>query len=226
MIMHSNCKKQQGGGVYNKVALKIYDPLVIFFENPFVWKCASSHLLEFYNWHISGNHLDVGVGSGYFLDRCRIPVEKPKISLLDSNPDSLQTTARRIRRYNPVCHQANVLEPLHLSGGGGFQTIGMNLLLNCLPGSLLTKGKAVEHLKACLNPGGTMFGSTILGKEENFGLLGRLFIGIHNARIFSTYRVLNNAGDDMEELKKVLSRYFNKYSIDKIGHVAFFAGYN
>jgi len=42
-----------------------YDLWVLGFSNTFVWRCPTRLLLEFYNEHISGNHLDVGVGTGY-----------------------------------------------------------------------------------------------------------------------------------------------------------------
>jgi hypothetical protein len=218
-------RNQQGAGIYNKAVLKIYDALVISFENPFIWKCPSRRVLDFYNRNISGNHLDVGVGTGYFLDNCRFPVSRPKISLLDINPHSLQTTARRIKRYHPLCHQANILKPLHLNVGG-FQTIGMNFLLHCLPGSLLIKGKVFGHLKPYLNPGGTLFGSTILGKRENFELLGRLFSNLYNSPLFPRLRVLDNLEDDVDHLVRAGSEYFKKFIVDKIGHVTFFVGYN
>jgi hypothetical protein len=57
-------------------------------------------------------HLDVGVGTGYFLDRCTFPVAAPEVHLMDLNPNCLEKTARRIRRYRPVTHRCNVLDPI------------------------------------------------------------------------------------------------------------------
>lgn len=54
-----------GAAVYSKPLLSGYDLWVLGFSNTFVWRCPTRLLLEFYNEHISGNHLDVGVGTGY-----------------------------------------------------------------------------------------------------------------------------------------------------------------
>ena len=80
----ANVQKQKrttavGAAVYTRLVLSIYDPLVFRFENAFVWKCPSRLLLDHYNQHVSGNHLDVGVGTGYLLDNCQFPVHDPTL---------------------------------------------------------------------------------------------------------------------------------------------------
>ena len=56
--------------------------------------------------HVGARHLDVGVGTGWFLDHCRWPVESPKITLLDLNENSLAVASKRIRRHAPATMQA------------------------------------------------------------------------------------------------------------------------
>ena len=46
-----------------------YDPLVLGPIARFVWRCPTSRLLERYRRHIRARHLDVGPGTGYFLER-------------------------------------------------------------------------------------------------------------------------------------------------------------
>ena len=106
-------EKQAGAGaaVYSKPVLMIYDLFVLGFSSSVAWRCPSRTLLAFYNQHVSGNHLDVGVGTGYFLDKCSFPTGTPNISLLDLNRNSLQVTAKRLDRYKPKSHVANVLKP-------------------------------------------------------------------------------------------------------------------
>jgi ubiquinone/menaquinone biosynthesis C-methylase UbiE len=70
-------------------------------------------------------HADVGVGTGYFLDRCRFPSATPNITLIDLNRECLATTARRIRRFKPTTYEANVLAPLNL-GDARFDSIALN----------------------------------------------------------------------------------------------------
>src|SRR5262245_53778238 len=58
---------------------------------------------------ITADHLDVGVRTGYCLDRCRFPDPRPRLALLDLNPNSLRVAAHRLARFQPEVYRANVL---------------------------------------------------------------------------------------------------------------------
>jgi hypothetical protein len=207
-----------GAATYTRLVLSIYDPLVFRFENAFVWRCPTRHLLDHYNRHVSGNHLDVGVGTGYLLDNCRFPVHDPTLALMDLNPNPLRFTAARIRRYRPTTYLADVSEPITIDLPG-FDSIGLNYLLHCLPGRMSDKGRVFGHLKPFLNPGGVLFGATILGGDVEFNLLGRLFMAVYNSR-----RILNNREDNLADLEEALESNFPEYSLHTVGCVAFFFG--
>ena len=91
-----------GQAVYTRQILNVYDLLVLGASNRLVWKCPTQRLVEHYNRHITDNHLDVGVGTGYFLDKCRFPSTKPRVALMDLNQNSLDFAARRIARRSPA----------------------------------------------------------------------------------------------------------------------------
>ena len=93
---------EAGQRVYTPLVLWGYDLFVLGFSNRFVWRCRSSRMLERYNSHVGARHLDVGVGTGWYLDRCEWPVETPQITLLDLNENSLSVASKRIRRYAPA----------------------------------------------------------------------------------------------------------------------------
>src|SRR5262244_13795 len=101
---------RKGAAAYTPLTLALYDLAVLRFSNSFVWRCPTHVLLDFYHQHISDKHLDIGVGTGYFLDKCRFPSTAPRIALLDLNPNSLAKSAKRLRRYNPSCYMGNVLQ--------------------------------------------------------------------------------------------------------------------
>jgi hypothetical protein len=146
---------REGAAVYTPLALAFYDLVVLEFSNSFVWQCPSHVLLDFYNQHISHKHLDIGVGTGYFLDRCRFRSTAPKIALFDLNPHSLAKSAKRLRRYNPSCYLGNVLQRIDI-GMSGFGSISLNYLLHCLPGNLASKSIVFEHVKPLLRAGGVI----------------------------------------------------------------------
>src|SRR5207253_3226886 len=88
-----------GAAVYSPALLTMYDSMVLGVSSRLAWRCPAAEALKQYDALVTGNHLDVGVGSGYFLDRCRFPTTRPRLSLLDLNVNSLTYTARRLRRY-------------------------------------------------------------------------------------------------------------------------------
>jgi hypothetical protein len=53
-----------GQAVYTNRALDLYDFVVLGLSNSLIWKCSTKRLLEHYNENVSGEHLDVGVGTG------------------------------------------------------------------------------------------------------------------------------------------------------------------
>jgi ubiquinone/menaquinone biosynthesis C-methylase UbiE len=81
-------------------------------------------MLELYNQKVTANHLDVGVGTGYFLDNCKFPTASPRLALMDLNPDCLERAGKRVARYNPVKYQRNVLESVKIDVEK-FDSIGM-----------------------------------------------------------------------------------------------------
>jgi ubiquinone/menaquinone biosynthesis C-methylase UbiE len=208
-----------GAAIYNQPVLSVYDLYVLMFSNTFVWKCPSRLILDFYNENISGKHLDVGVGTGYFLDKCTFPIPDPVIVLSDLNLNSLRTTSKRLQRYNPTTHIANVLEPLHMEPAG-FDSIAINYLLHCLPGNLLDKGIVFRNLKPLLNHrGGVIFGTTILGKGVPQNYLAKTLMRIYNSK-----RIFGNLDDQIIDLDNVLQENFRDYTLRVTGCVAFFAG--
>ena len=205
-----------GQAVYGRRVLALYDWFVLGISNRFVWKCPTPQLLALYDRHITGNHLEVGVGTGYYLDRCRFPVSQPRLVLLDMNPNSLAATARRVARYQPRVVQANALEPFPVEDDR-FDSAGINYVLHCLPGDLRSKACVLDHLAATLNPGGVVFGSTILTRGLELGVLARPLIRFYNAR-----GIFSNLNDSLVDLKEVLAARFSEVNVSTIGCVALF----
>jgi hypothetical protein len=55
----------QGQREYTPLFLRIYDPLILGFFTPAVWRCPTNRLVEGYRQHVGHRHLDVGPGTGY-----------------------------------------------------------------------------------------------------------------------------------------------------------------
>jgi hypothetical protein len=205
-----------GAAVYQPWVLRGYDRFVHGFSNAFAWSCPTNALQVLYDEHCSELHLDVGVGSGFFLDRCRFPSAQPKITLVDLNPNALRFTARRIERYRPTLHEANVLAPLQLQGGP-FRSVALMYLLHCLPAPFGRKEAVFQHVGEHLAAEGVLFGATILGRGVPTTPLGRLLQRLYNAR-----GIFGNAQDGREDLEHALSRRFTSWEVRLRGSVALF----
>lgn len=205
--------------VYTKPILALYDIAVLGLSNRYAWRCPSAEILQWYNTHISANHLDIGVGTGYFLDHCRYPTSRPRLTLLDLNSNSLQRTAARLSRYHPSALLADVLQPLPLRPRT-FDSIGLNYLLHCLPGTLAAKAGIFGQLAPLLRPGGCIFGTTILGQGAAQNRLARTLM-----RTYNTRGIFGNSADMLTDLEQGLRQHFQTYATYVVGMVAFFVGH-
>ena len=206
-----------GAAIYTRPLLAIYDLAVLGLSNRFVWRCPSKHILQWYNAHISGNHLDIGVGTGYFLDHCQYPIAHPSLTLLDLNPNSLVWAAARLQRYQPVTVLADILAPLPFRDKQ-FDSIGMNYLLHCLPGTMSAKAVVFRDLLPLLGEGGRVFGTTIVGQGLPHNRLARFLLQLYNRR-----RIFSNIADTLSELELIIGTHFRSYTTSVCGSVAFFA---
>ena len=188
-----------------KSTLRAYDFVVLVVSNQFIWKCPSRRIEEHYNRHVTGNHLDVGVGTGYFLDRCQFPLRTPRVALMDLNQSVLEYASSRIARYKPETYRRNVLEPISVDAKK-FDSVGINYLLHCIPGSIESKAVALDHLKALMNGDAVLFGSTLLQGGASRNWLAK--------RLMSTYNrkgIFSNQHDDLDGLKRALSQRFEMF---------------
>ncbi len=216
MTMTSIADAEAGQAVYSPRVLSLYDWWVVRFSNRFAWKCPWRRLLKLYNECVSDNHLDVGVGTGFFLNRCRFPSSRPRLALLDMNANCLETTALRVARYDPIVHRANVLEPIEIEEPP-FDSIGLNYLLHCLPGTMQSKAAAFDNLRPLMSSTAVLFGSTILYGGVQRGWLARRLMKTYNEQ-----KIFSNEHDDLEGLRQALSDRFSEVNVEVVGCVALF----
>lgn len=206
-----------GAAVYTRRTLALYDLFVLGLSNYWIWKCPTRSLLDHFNRHVTANHLDVGAGTGYFLDKARFPAASPRIALMDVNKDALAFAARRIARYRPEIHLCNVLEPITIAARK-FDSVSLNYLLHCLPGPMESKARAFDHIKTLMTPGAVLFGATLL----HDGVLR----SPSAARLMDFYNrqgIFSNEHDDADALRRVLSARFSSVSLEIIGCAALFS---
>jgi hypothetical protein len=207
-----------GQAIYTKRMLFYYDLRVLWLSNPLIWKCPTSRLLAHYDRFVTANHLDVGVGSGYYLDKCFFPTPHPRLALMDLNPNSLDFAARRVARHKPQTFVRNVLEPIPFDEPL-FDSVAVNYLLHCLPGDMTAKCCVFDHLMPLTNPGAVIFGSTLLQGGVERSAAARALMAHYNSD-----GVFSNTRDDLDTLRRELNKRFSEVEIEVVGCAALFSG--
>jgi len=205
----------RGQREYSRLLLNAYDPLVLGPIARFVWRCPSTRLLERYRERIRDRHLDVGPGTGYFLERSGLP-DGRRVTILDPNPNVLRHVSRRLRHLGVTAVEADVLKPLPVSGP--FDSAALHLVIHCLPGPLTRKARAVTNVAAVLAPDGVLFGASVLGTSGRHTWPARRMLGAFNRQ-----GGFDNLADTEEGLHEILAASFEHVELETIGSIAIFS---
>ena len=208
----------EGQREYTPFFLRIYDPLILGFFTPFAWRCPTTRLVEEYRRHVGHRHLDVGPGTGYFLERAGIRDGSP-VTLLDPNANVLEHASRRLQRLDITTIEADVCKPLPVPGP--FDSAALSGVLHCLPGTLPRKAAAVANVAAVLAPTGVLFGASILGLAGGNNWFTRNLLKANNRR-----GTFDNLGDTQEGLREILEASFAQVELEIVGSMAIFAATN
>lgn len=206
---------EAGQAVYTPLVLAVYDWFVLGISNRWLWRCPTPALRQLYDRNVSPRHLDIGVGTGYFLDKAKWPVARPEITLVDLNANSLRAAAERIRRFAPRTVRANALRPLPAMGP--FESAGLCYLLHCLPGAITEKAVVFDHLRPVLAPGARVFGATILQGDAPRSWAAQRLMKLYNRK-----GIFSNAQDTRQGLEAALNARFRDLKIEIMGAVALF----
>ena len=202
---------------YSPLVLGLYDWWVHVMNNHLFWKCPTEVLLAHYRKHLSANHLEIGPGTGFLLDRCGLPGQPPRLVLCDMNPNCLAKAGTRLARFAPKLIQRDVLAPIE-GFGEPFDSAGMNYVLHCLPGDLKSKRVALQNVAACLKPGGTFFGSTLLSIGVTMSMPARWQYAVLNVS-----GAFSNRKDSLADLDASLRAVFAEVEIEVHGCAALFS---
>nr|CAJ42328.1 O-methyl transferase [Streptomyces steffisburgensis] len=205
-----------GTATYTRRVLSLYDTLVLGVVCRRVWQCDRAEMLAGYDRNIAERHVDLGPGTGFFLDRCRHRTPRPRIALVDLNPLVLKKAATRLRRFAPATYQRDVLSPFEL-GGERYESAGLNFLLHCLPGGMAHKARVFDHVRAHVVPGGRIFGSTVLAEGVPHGKRAYKLLDSLNEK-----GTFDNRGDTLSGLEAELDARFTEYRLTVRGSVALF----
>ena len=212
--MDRNDPAYRGQADYSRALLRLYDPLVLGPIARFVWRYPVDEHVRLYRKHTRSNHLDVGPGTGFFLEHAGLP-DGARVTILDPNPNVLRHVERRLRNLDVTAVQADVLKPLPTPGP--FDSAALSLVLHCLPGPLERKALAIANIARVMAPDGVLFGATVLGPSGRHTRLGRAFLWAFNKR-----GAFGNLDDTEEGIREILERSFRTVELRTVAGTAVF----
>lgn len=215
-INESDIKK--GQAAYTPLLLKIYNVWVLDISNTWIWRCKKEIQLKQFNAYVSANHLDIGVGTGYYLKKCQHPAQF-KLALMDLNPNCLNTAKALLENHAPDVYLCDIFKsPTFLAKQ--FNSISLNYLLHCLPGNMETKTQAIANAVSMLIPGGILFGATILADDHFHTNMSRRLCNFYNKK-----GIFSNQQDTLKSLQRALEQHLTDVEISVVGCVAMFKGH-
>ena len=205
----------KGQSGYNAAMLAIYDVWVLKFMTKAVWKVPVAQGVDRYRQHMGHRHLDVGPGTGYFIEKAD-PPRDTEITLLDPNQTVLRHVAKRLEERHPITVEADVMKPLPVDGP--FDSAALSFVLHCLRGPEGNKAVAVRNIADVLSPEGVLFGGTVLGLQGNHTKPALAFLRAANKQ-----GDFDNVDDTAEGLRRILEMSFSAVDVDVVGSAALFA---
>ena len=108
------------------------------------------------------------------------------------------------------------MKPLPVDGP--FDSAALSFVLHCLRGPDGNKAVAVRNIAVFLEPGGVLFGGTVLGLRTRRTKPSRAFL-----RPASKQGGFDNVDDTAEGLRRILEMSFSAVDVDVVGSAALFA---
>jgi len=198
---------------YGPALLAVYDWWVLGVMARLVLRSPTQPMVERYQALFGRRHLDIGPGSGYFIDAAA--PDGMELTLLDPNRQVLDHCAKRLVRFNPAVVEADVLKPLPVQGP--YDSVALSAVLHCLPGPMEAKGTAIRNIVSVLDAEGVLFGGTVLGIDERHSAPARAFLKAANKQ-----GGFDNLNDTRDGLENILSASFSEVEIDVAGSLALF----
>lgn len=215
MAVSSVKDAERGAAVYSTWKIHIYDMLVLGFVNTWAWRCPTAkYLLPLFKSNIGTKHLDIGVGTGYYLQYGEIPASTA-LTLCDLNPTALKMAKHRSGRPDAEELLCDITKPLPTKTK--FDSISMYFLLHCLPGPVENKTVVFDHLKHNLAPDGVVTGATVLGKGVTDNWVGR-----YVRRFCEDDGIMDNRTDDAVSFIRSLQDNFDVVEAEVVGVVLVF----
>ena len=202
-----------GQKTYTKKSLFFYNFRVLFFNNTFVWKCSTKKLLDQFKKYTSRNHLDIGVGTGFYLDKVRKKIIN--IDLMDLNNNCLNQVSQVLKDKTPNVYKIDILKDISSSFYSKYDSISFNYLIHCLPDNG-NKDLVFKNVAKMLKQEGVAFGATVINDYKND-------LAIKVSKKYNNIGKFDNKNDTYLKIEGYLQSSFKDYTIEQVGSVCLFS---
>ena len=200
-----------------------------------IWKCSPQQQVNFYSKHMfySKNHLEIGTASMYDLvnsniaDRLNMNVTLIDIEeapLINGKKELIANGFHESLIKTVKCDATKInKDTFPFMDNKVFDTIGMGLVLHCIPGSINHKfPKILDGLSLYMDENTKLFGTSLPNIEQDAS-------DTFSKRVMKFLQERNefyNQDDTTEDMIKVLNLYFGEYETKDIGYLTLFEGKN
>lgn len=210
----------RGQWFFSLMSHRLYEIGLYRFVTTWLWQCPTALLLDHYRENMSVNHLEVGVGSGFFVRKTLQSIRgrrtEQRLVLVDLNARCLSKSAERLQAHAPEVQQQDLREPMVLAGGA-VQSVGINYVLHCIKGSFSENRRLFAHLAAVLEDGGVLFGATLVTRPAREGRMAWLLM-----KTLNLVGIFNNDDQCLDELKQALEASFAEVELTQAGNAVVF----
>ncbi|CAK40781.1 hypothetical protein AnigIFM60653_007635 [Aspergillus niger] len=212
--------------IYTPWRLFIYDIWVLGIVSTLAWGCRiSTYLIPLFRSNVGKKHLDIGAGTGYYLNQARIP-STTQLTIVDNETHALNVALARCKHPSTQTHGivTDILQPspfpeTYLTNNDKkFDSVSMYYLLHCLPVPVASKCKIFTHLKKYMTEDGVVHGANVLGKgvrKDNW--FARII-----RRGCLNHGVFHNEEDNAYEFERALRENFWEVETWVVGSVFVF----
>ena len=198
--------------------MRYYDHIVNNINCERVWRCSQQYTINHYRNNIASYHLEIGPGTGYFLENenLRKANSIEKITLVDINSDILEYASENLQydysRISTVnCNLFKETLPTHIK----FNSVGLNYVLHCVPGNLEDKVDTLLHNLDHTDY--NLFGATVICDPLHMNPIAE-----YELMLLNGLGIFHNNDDTYDGLVNYLEKNNIRHTSVKRGYVALF----
>ncbi|KHN97630.1 uncharacterized protein MAM_04645 [Metarhizium album ARSEF 1941] len=202
--------------LYKTRRLLVYDYWVLGIVSTYAWGCPTSQYpLPQFRANVGKNHLDIGIGTGYYLRKGRLPATT-RVTLVDIEKTALEFGLKRCGRSDARGIVADILKPLPVDDK--FDSVSMYYLLHCIPATVEDKCGIFSHIRNNMTSDGVIHGATVVARGVRKD--GRF--AAHMRRKVVEAGIFQNADDNPYDFEHALRRNFHQVEVRVVGAVFLF----